>query len=56
MIDPTEESVDRHVLWLEARVSKDGVIKDPKTKEVSQRIVSTIKLKLFRNFDYSYNV
>lgn len=44
--DPTQESVDRCTLWIEARLNKDGDVVDPKTKEVKDKIVSISKIQV----------
>lgn len=42
--DPTKTSIPRHMLWIEARRNKDGVMTDSSTIEVYDKIVSMISL------------
>ncbi len=42
--DVTSQSIDRHLLWIEARRNKKGEIEHPPTREVAERIVRMIAL------------
>lgn len=37
-LDPTTQSIGRCMLWIEGRQNKEGVIEDPATKEVVEKI------------------